>query len=163
DLLRHAAVAADPDLLLTPLGAAGLDLDDLAPHFADLAAAGHRAALLHHAGHPHLARHPVVRRAPGAAGVAGVATARAAAPGAALAVAEGLPVRVLFTALPVAAIVALGDHLGLGDVAVVRPRHGALLAAGHLDADLAALFAPLGDLLVHRAHALATLVGRYAL
>jgi len=154
-LLGDALVAADLDLLLANLGPAGRDLADLGAHRAHLAAAGHRALFLNLAAHPHLARHTVGRRAGAAAGLGARIAARIAAvvvrAQAAQAVAEGLPVRILFTALPVAAIDALGDHLGLGDVAVVRLHDGALFDAGHLHADLAALFTPLGHLLVHRA------------
>ena len=67
---------------------------------------------------------------------------------AAEAVAEGLPVRVLFLALPVALVHAPGDHLGLGDVAVVRPRHGLFLAHRHADTNVAGDFLTLGDVAV---------------
>src|SRR5262249_21868726 len=148
-------------------GAVGRDLADLGLHLADLAAAGHRALLLHHAGHPHPALHAVVLAlllaalllaapllaAPLLAApllAAPLLPARVAAvvvplAQAAQAIAEGLPVRVLFAALPVPLVHAAGDHLGLGDVAVAGTAHGPFLAHRHADADGLALIDPLGN------------------
>src|SRR5262249_6277801 len=103
---RNATGHAHFALLFANLGAAGLDLDDGRDHFAHAAAAGDRALLLHHARNPALPGNAIVRRAGIAARIVADRTE---------VVAEGFPVRILFTAFPVAAIDALGDHLGLGD------------------------------------------------
>jgi hypothetical protein len=68
-------------------------------------------------------------------------------------IAESLPVRILFTALPVSAIDALGDHLGLGHVVIARPHDRTLFAARDANANPTALILPFLDVPVaaHRA------------